>query len=105
MKFTLSKPLNLSSGETVSELNLDFSLLTLVDIKNARKVKAFIADNTLGEVDNSTVSPRLDPDLRIGMAWVSAVKGDKRLTLNDVLLLSAKDALELSEVTLTEYLF
>lgn len=105
MNFDLYKPIRVSTGDTIDSLNLDFQSLSYIDIKNARKVKAFISESNLGEVDNSTVSPRLDADLRIGIAWIAAMKTDKRISINDVLQLSAKDALTLSEVTLTEYLF
>ena len=105
MKYDLYKSIKGSNGDTIDALDLDFQALSYIDIKNARKVKAFISEASLGEVDNATVSPRLDSDLRIGIAWIAAMKTDKRLAINDVLQLSAKDALTLSEVTLTEYLF
>lgn len=104
MKFQLTRPIKLSSGDTVESLDLDFDSLSLVDIKNARKVKALICDMN-GVSDNTSVSPRLDESLRIGLAWIAAMKTDKRLSINDVILLSAKDALVLSEEVLTSYLF
>lgn len=99
MEFALSKPITASNGDTVSVLTLDFDALTYMDLKAARKVKAFISD--VEDVKTSSVTasiaPRLDEGLRIGLAWVAAVKADSRLDLNDVLKLSARDVLLLSE--------
>lgn len=104
MKYTLSKSITISNGETVSELTMDFDALSLSDIRNARKVRAYLVDERPGEVPTSAVSPRLDENLRIGLAWVAACKAHAGLSIQDVLLLSAKDALGLSDAAL-EYLF
>lgn len=103
MNFKLYKPVKLASGDTIESLELDFDSLSLVDIKNARKVKSMIS--TVNAMQNESVSPRLDGDLRIGLAWVAAMKSDNRLSINDVVNLSAKDALILSEEVLSSYLF
>ena len=101
MSFELHKPIKLDNGETVTSLELDFEALSLADIRQAQKVKAFYADQQqAGTVSASALSPRLDEGLRIGLAWVAAMKSDRRLLLNDALKLSAKDALLLSEEAL-----
>lgn len=100
----LSKPIHLESGETVETLSLDFDSLALIDIKNARKVKALFTDSK--DVDPlAAASPRLDSDLRVALAWVAAVKADKRLKTTDVLQLSALDAMSLSEICFNDWLF
>lgn len=108
MKFTLSKPITIEAmngSETISELELDFDSLSLSDIKAAKKIKSLFTESRAGIIDNSTVSPRMDEDLRIGLSWVAAMKTDSRISYNDILKLNARDALELSEVALSEYLF
>lgn len=101
---TLTKPLQLDSGEKVEKLSLDFDALALIDIKNARKVKAMFTDAK--EVDPlAAASPRLDADLRTALAWVAAVKSDKRLKIGDILQLSAADAIMLSEICFNDWLF
>lgn len=104
MKYTLAREIKLIQGDTISDLELDFDKLNLQDIKVAQKVKDFFSERTLGGVDNAALSPRLDPNLRIGLAWTAAMKCDKRISINDVLSLSAKDALILSEEAL-QYFF
>lgn len=103
VEFTLSKPI-IAKEQKITTLNMDFDALSLADIKNARKVRSFLCDDTPNDVNAGKLSPRLDEYLRIGLAWIAALKNDNRLTLNDVLQLSAKDALSLSESAL-DYLF
>lgn len=102
VEYTLSKPI-LAKEQKITTLNMDFEALSLSDIKNARKVRAFLCDDTK-DVSAGDLSPRCDSNLRIGLAWIAAIKNDSRLTLNDVLQLSARDALHLSEKAL-DYLF
>ncbi len=105
MKYNLERSIQLIQGDTLTELDLDFDRLNLQDLKTAQKVKDFFAPTpTVGGVDNAALSPRLDPNLRIGLAWTAAMKCDKRISINDVLNLSAKDALILSEEAL-QYFF
>lgn len=104
--FELSKPITLSNGDSVTTLKLDFDLLSLSDLKTAQKIKSFITDTKDEVIDvNKALAPRLDESLRISLAWVAAMKSDKRISLNDVLQLSAKDALLLSEEAATSYFF
>lgn len=106
LTFTLTKPITVN-GASITELNCDCDALSLPDIKNARKVRAFLVDDDIKSTKSmsaANLAPRLDEYLRIGLMWVAAMKTDKRLTLNDVLQLSAKDALTLSEQGI-DYLF
>lgn len=103
MNFKLYKPVKLASGDTIESLELVFDSLCLVDIKNARKVKSMVS--TVNAMQNESVSPRLDSDLRIGLAWVAAMKSDNRISINDAVNLSPKDAFMLSEEVLSSYLF
>lgn len=104
MKYELSRPIKLIQGDTITSLDLNFDNLNLQDIKTAQKVKTFFTDNTmLGTINNENLSPRLDANLRIGLSWTAALKSDARITINDVLSLSAKDALILSEEALTYF--
>lgn len=103
LTFELSKPI-FCQGVEVKALSMDFDSLTVPDIKNARKVRAFLCEESAKDVSAGKLSPRLDENLRIGLAWIAAMKQDNRLTLNDVLQLSAKDALNLAEESL-DYLF
>lgn len=103
MKYELTRQIKLIQGDTLDSLELDFEKLNLQDLKIAKKVKNFFTDNAIGTVDNSAISPRMDPNLRIGLAWTAAMKCDKRITINDVLSLSAKDALILSEEALSYF--
>ena len=107
MQYDLHKNITLDTGETINKLELDFDSLAFVDLKNAKKVKAMLADATSQGLSNpiAASSPRFDDELRIGIAWVAAIRGTKGLSINDVLKLSARDAMELSEVALTEYCF
>lgn len=107
MQYDLHKSITLDTGETINTLELDFDSLSFVDLKNAKKVKSMLADITAQGIANSipASSPRFDDELRIGVAWVAAIRGTKGLSINDVLKLSARDAMELSEVALTEYCF
>lgn len=98
MKYELSKPLKLIQGDTITELTIDLESLTLQDLKAAYKVKALFTDSETNRKDESAIiSPRLDSNLRIAISWISAIKNDNRITFNDILNLSTKDALCLSE--------
>lgn len=97
--FALRKPIKLATGEEVTELNFDWESLTFSDLQNANKIKNFITKNM-----DTSYSPKLDSELRIGIAWVAAMRGDSRLALNDVLKLSLADSLALADETLDSYL-
>lgn len=105
IEFELERPITLNNGNEVHDLHLDYEALSMADLKTANKIAKMIADPNVGNVDNASVSPRLDANLRIGIAWVAAIKGTKGLTVNDVLSLSMKDAICLSEDALSNYLF
>lgn len=100
MEYKLSKPIKTANGETIETLNIDFDELTIQDIKSANKVKKLFDDS---QVSTDSISPRLDSNLRIALAWISAIKHDNRLSLNDVLSISAKDAMCLSEEALNSF--
>lgn len=106
--YKLQKSITLTNGTEIKELNLDFEALTMADLKTANKISAMINDNGLGtnaNVNNVSMSQRLDPNLRIAIAWVAAIKGTQGLMVNDVLKLSMLDAMCLGEEAMTEYLF
>lgn len=103
--FKLSRPLMLLNGKEISELNLNYDVLSMADLKTANRIAKMITDSQAGDVDNATVSPRLDSNLRVGIAWVAAIKGTAGLGVNDALNLSLVDAVCLSEDALTNYLF
>lgn len=103
--YKLSKPITLINGNEISEIVLDWDALTMADLKTSNKIAKMIADPSLGDVDTSTLSPRLNSDLRIAIAWCAAIKGTPGLMVNDVLKISMIDALCLSEESLTNYLF
>lgn len=98
--YELQTPIN---GTKV--LHLDFESLSLADLKIAKRVKQLTCEAKDLAVGSDALSPRLDSEMRTGIAWAAAIKGTRDLTLNDALLLSVKDALCLSEVALSEYLF
>lgn len=106
MIINLIRPIKLDSGETVDKLTCDIEELSFQDLKIADKIKSFITNNSMTGPSNVSMedlaSPRLNPSVRIGLAWTAAMKADKRLMLNDVLKLSAKDALIIAEETLGE---
>lgn len=101
--YTLDKTLTAISGETVTELHLDFEALSMADLKTAQKIAKMVSDSS--NVEAISASPRLDPNFRLGVAWVAVIKGTKGIQVNDVLAISMKDAICLSEVALSEYLF
>ena len=103
--YTLNKPLALTNGNEITELNLDWDSLSYADLKTANRIAKMIDESSAGSVDNGTVSPRLNPNLRIAIAWVAAIKGTQGIMVNDVLKISMVDALCLSEEALTNYLF
>ena len=105
VEFKLTKSISLLNNNELSSLNLDFDALTMSDLKTSNKIAKMIDDNTVGEIDNGAVSPRLNPNLRIAIGWCAALKGTPGLMVNDVLKLAMVDALCLSETVLSEYLF
>ena len=102
-EYKLCKELNTISGQTITELHLDFDALSMADLKTAQRISGMVADAS--NVDIMNTSPRLDSNLRIGIAWVAAIKGTKGIQVNDVLTLSLKDAVCLSEIALSDYFF
>lgn len=103
--FKLNKPIRKMDGTEVSELNLNYDVLTMADLKTANKVAKMINSSGAVDLDASTLSPRLNSDLRTAIAWVAAIKGTPGLMVDDVLQLSLVDALMLSESALSDYLF
>lgn len=103
--YKLSTPLTLVNGKEVAELNLDYDQLTLSDLRTANKIVSMIGESTAGNIDNGTLSPRLDPNLRTAIAFVAAIKGTPGLRIDDVLKVSMVDALCLGEDCMSNYLF
>lgn len=103
IEYKLEKELSTISGQQISALQLDFDALSMADLKTAQRIAKMVADGS--SVDVMSTSPRLDSNLRIGISWAAAIKGTKGLQVNDVLALSLKDAVCLSEIALSDYLF
>lgn len=103
--YQLQQPIKSMNDTDITELNLDYDALTLGDLKTANKIAAMISDTSPEALAGSTLSPRLNSELRIGIAWAAALKGTKGITLNDVYQLSLVDSMCLSENALSEYLF
>ena len=103
IEYNLEKELSTISGQQITELHLDFESLSMADLKTAQRIAKMVADGS--GVDVMSTSPRLDSNLRIGIAWAAAIKGTKGLQVNDVLAIGLKDAVCLSEVCLSDYLF
>lgn len=103
--YKLNKSISLLNGKEIDELNLDYEVLTLSDLRTANKIVGMIGDSTIGNIDNGSLSPRLDPNLRTAIAFVAAIKGTPGLRVDDVLKVSMIDALCLGEDCLSNYLF
>ena len=101
--YKLERELTTISGQQITELHLDFESLSMADLKTAQRISGLVADGT--NIDVISTSPRLDSNLRIGIAWVAAIKGTKGVQVNDVLAIGLKDAVCLSELCLSDYLF
>lgn len=98
-EFELSKPVN-----GVSTLNIDVDELSMADYRSALVVRDLIKVPTKETLVNDTFTPRADSELRIALAWISAIKNNNKLSINDILSLSAKDGLMLSEAVLLSFL-
>lgn len=103
--FKLSKAITLTNGNEINELELNYDVLSMADLRTANKIAKMVAESNAGDCDNGTFSKRLDPNLQLGVAWCAAIKGTPGLMLNDVLKLAMVDALCLSEDALSNYLF
>lgn len=103
--YKLQQPIKSMNDTEISELNLDYDALTLGDLRTANKIAAMVSENGLESFNNTSLSPRLNSELRIGIAWAAALKGTKGISLNDVYQLSLVDSMCLSENALSEYLF
>lgn len=103
--YQLQQPIKSMNDTEITELNLDYDALTLGDLKTANRIAAMISDTSPEALAGSNLSPRLNSELRIGIAWAAALKGTKGITLNDVYQLSLVDSMCLSENALSEYLF
>lgn len=103
VEYKLEKELQTISGQQITELHLDFDSLSMADLKTAQRISGMVADGT--NIDVMNTSPRLDSNLRIGIAWAAAIKGTKGLQVNDVLAIGLRDAVCLSEIALSDYLF
>ena len=103
--YKLNKAISLLNGNEIDTLTLDYEALTLSDLRTANKIVCMIGESALGTIDNGSLSPRLDPNLRTAIAFVAAIKGTPGLRVDDVLKVSMVDALCLSEDCLSNYLF
>lgn len=103
--YKLNKTIKLLNGNEIDTLTLDYDALTLSDLRTANKIVGMIGDSTVGNIDNGSLSPRLDPNLRTAIAFVAAIKGTPGLRVDDVLKVSMVDALCLGEDCLSNYLF
>ena len=103
VEYKLERELTTISGQNITELHLDFDSLSMADLKTAQRISGMVADGS--NIDVMSTSPRLDSNLRIGISWVAAIRGTKGLQVNDVLAIGLKDAVCLSEIALSDYLF
>ena len=103
--YKLNKAIKLLNGNEIDTLTLDYEALTLSDLRTANKITNMIGDSTVGTIDNGSLSPRLDPNLRTAIAFVAAIKGTPGLRVDDVLKVSMVDALCLGEDCMSNYLF
>lgn len=103
--YKLDKAINLLNGTEIDTLNLDYDQLTLSDLRTVNKIVGMIGESVVGNIDNGSLSPRLDPNLRTAVAFVAAIKGTPGLRVDDVLKISVVDALCLGEDCLANYLF
>ena len=103
--YKLNKAIKLLNGDEVDTLTLDYDALTLSDLRTANKITNMIGDSIVGTIDNGSLSPRLDPNLRTAIAFVAAIKGTPGLRVDDVLKVSMVDALCLGEDCMSNYLF
>lgn len=99
-KYTLKKPIILLSGETLSELAFNWESLSFADLATAKKIKSMIVKSEV----SVNFSPKTDIDLRIGLAWVAAMRSNSKILLEDILKLSVVDAFEISDLALEDYL-
>lgn len=103
--YKLNKAIKLLNGNEIDTLTLDYDALTLSDLRTANKITNMIGDSIVGTIDNGSLSPRLDPNLRTAIAFVAAIKGTPGLRVDDVLKVSMVDALCLGEDCMSNYLF
>ena len=103
--YKLNRAIKLLNGDEIDTLTLDYDALTLSDLRTANKITSMIGDSTVGTIDNGSLSPRLDPNLRTAIAFVAAIKGTPGLRVDDVLKVSMVDALCLGEDCMSNYLF
>ena len=103
--YKLNKAIKLLNGDEIDTLTLDYDALTLSDLRTANKITNMIGDSIVGTIDNGSLSPRLDPNLRTAIAFVAAIKGTPGLRVDDVLKVSMVDALCLGEDCMSNYLF
>lgn len=101
-EFSLRRPIVTEAGEKIDTLTLDWDALSFSDLASAGKIKGLLGSQvSSGDV---VISPKLDNNLRIAVAWIAAVRGTKGLALNDCLKLSLADALSLSDECVDSYL-
>ena len=103
--YKLNKAIKLLNGDEIDTLTLDYDALTLSDLRTANKITNMIGVSIVGTIDNGSLSPRLDPNLRTAIAFVAAIKGTPGLRVDDVLKVSMVDALCLGEDCMSNYLF
>lgn len=99
-KYTLKKSIVLLSGETLTELVFNWQALSFADLSIAKKIKSMIGKSEV----TVNFSPKTDIDLRIGIAWVAAMRGNPKILVEDILKLSIVDAFEISDLALEDYL-
>lgn len=100
----LLKPIHLSNGQEISQLQCDYDALTTADFRAAQKIKALVTDQKTVDPSKLSGMLRLDAEFQIAVGFVAACKATEGLTQIDFLKLSMLDAMLLGEQT-SDYFF
>ena len=95
-KLTLEKPIQGESKE-ISELTLNFDVLSVGDFRQIQKLEALISDNASMSVKDMSQPKKLSFEFHLACGFLAAVKGTDGLKISDFLKLSMQDSLRLEE--------
>jgi hypothetical protein len=98
-KITLTKPFKLQNGKEISELQLNFSELSVSDLRQARKLESQISDATEIDLSSMLKIKAVSFEFQLSTGFLAAVKGTDGLLISDFLKIPMQDALAIAEVS------
>ena len=93
----LRKQFKSITDKEISELSLDFEVLSVADLRQAKKLEALIADGMSVDLNDAVKAKMFTFEFQLASGFIAAVKATDGLSIDDFTKLGMGDALQLAQ--------